>query len=414
MSFDTHDRAVLRDLARQVADIAAMPAIAERRRRWVEHNSLRSTYPMMLVFPEGAWEELLPPSALACAALEARVVEQRLRERLYTYHHFQDDTVIEAEWVVRAVCHDTGWGYEPARTYSDSQRGAYHVDPVLTGYPPVEQVLRWPDLVYDEAATVAQLTTMQDLFGDILTVRRVGIDHVSYHLAAQYLNLRGLGNMLTDLIDAPAFVHEVMAFFEAGHRRLLGQAIDLNMLSLNNDNTYQSSGGNGYTDQLPAPGFDPAHVRPCDMWASAKSQEFSTVSPRMHDEFVMQYERRLLEPFGLTGCGCCEDLSHKLDYVFSHPPHPAYLVLALRRRRPVRPAAAGHAIFSWKPHPAHLVGDFDPALVRRYVRHTLDMARANGCVLEMILKDTHTCQHHPERFDEWTRHRAEEIHACAG
>jgi len=33
----------------------------------------------------------------------------------------------------------------------------------------------------------------------------------------------------------------------------------------------------------------------------------------------------------------------------------------------------------------------------------MDAARRNGCVLEMILKDTHTCENHPERFDQWTR-----------
>jgi len=57
-------------------------------------------------------------------------------------------------------------------------------------------------------------------------------------------------------------------------------------------------------------------------------------------------------------------------------------------------------IFSWKPHPAHLVGDFDPARIKEYIRHTLEVTR--GCVIEMILKDTHTCENHPERFTIWT------------
>jgi hypothetical protein len=30
----------------------------------------------------------------------------------------------------------------------------------------------------------------------------------------------------------------------------------------------------------------------------------------------------------------------------------------------------------------------------------------------MILKDTHTCQQHPERFDEWTRIARQEIQAA--
>ena len=88
---------------------------------------------------------------------------------------------------------------------------------------------------------------------------------------------------------------------------------------MNNDSTYHNSGGNGYTDALPAPGFDPLRVRPKDMWASAEAQELAGVSPKMHVEFSMQYEKQLLAPFGLTGYGCCEDLSHKLDDVLTIP-----------------------------------------------------------------------------------------------
>ena len=64
-------------------------------------------------------------------------------------------------------------------------------------------------------------------------------------------------------------------------------------------------------------------------------------------------------------------------------------------------------IFSWKPHPAHLVGGFDADFVRDYIRHTLEVA-GHG-VLEMILKDTHTCDNHPERFDQWTQIAWEEV-----
>ena len=57
-------------------------------------------------------------------------------------------------------------------------------------------------------------------------------------------------------------------------------------------------------------------------------------------------------------------------------------------------------IYSWKPQPAHLVGQFDEGAIRLYIQHTLEAAR--GCVLEIILKDTHTCENHPERFDRWS------------
>ena len=60
------DAALLRGLARRVRDIAALPEMEERRRLWERHNALRGERPMVLAFPEGSWEELLPPDALAC------------------------------------------------------------------------------------------------------------------------------------------------------------------------------------------------------------------------------------------------------------------------------------------------------------------------------------------------------------
>ena len=56
-------------------------------------------------------------------------------------------------------------------------------------------------------------------------------------------------------------------------------------------------------------------------------------------------------------------------------------------------------IFSWKPNPAQLVGNYSPERIRAEITETLDVAQ--GCVLEMIMKDTHTVENHPERLSTW-------------
>jgi hypothetical protein len=409
LPFSLTDRTLLRDLASRVAEIAARPEVDDRRRRWMAHNALQSNAPLMLVFPEGAWEELILPDDLHCAEPEARQIEWELRRRLYTFEHFQDDSVIEAEWVVEGSLHDSGWGLEPVKEYSSEVRGAFAIQPVLRERADIKK-LRIPELIYDEANHLLRMEEMQALFGDILTVRRKGVAHISYHLWSQYIYLRGETAYLTDFIEAPDMVEEVMAIFTEGHKRLLNEMIERNLLSLNNDNTYHSSGGNGYTAELPAEGFDPQRVRPCDLWASAESQELAGVSPRMHRDFALQYERELLAPFGLTGYGCCEDLSRKIDDVMTLPHMRRVSISPFADVERSAERLRDQAIFSWKPQPAHLAGTvFEPERVRGYIRHTLEVCRANGCVLEMILKDTHTCQGRPERFDEWTRIAREEI-----
>jgi hypothetical protein len=395
-----NDRRVLRGLAKRVAEIAAEPVMAKRIELWRRHNSLHRVRPMILLFPEGGWRELLPDSALACESKAGRRMEGELRRQIYTHEHFADDSVIVGEWVVHRAIRNSGWCLEPKWTLSDDPTGARTFDPVI--HEPADlKKLRSPEVWEDEEETKRQLAEAQDLFGDILDVRLKGAAHVSYHLMAQYTSLRGLAEVMMDMIENPGMLHEAMSILEEGHRGVLRQYVERNLLSLNNDNTYHSSGGNGWTDELPAEGFDPDHVRPCDMWASAEAQELAQVSPAMHEEFSMQYEKRLLEPFALTGYGCCEDLTRKLDDVLRIPHIRRISCSPWVNVERCAETLGDRCIFSWKPNPAHLCGEWRPDAVREYIRHALDATR--GCVIEMILKDTHTCDGHPERFDEWAR-----------
>lgn len=392
------ERVVLRDLAKRVAEIASLPIMSERREMWKRHNRLERVRPMVLVFPEGAWAEILPASQLVCEGEKARYYEWALRSRIVQYEQLHDDLVIERTWVVDRAIRHSGWGLEARRIPSDLPRGAWAFDPVLLDRSDLER-LRFPQVTVDDTESNARLAEAQDLFGDILDVKLKGIAHISFHLMAIYTSLRGLEQAMIDMVTEPALIHDAMAFLEQGHHHLIRQYEEMNLFSLNNDGTYHSSGGVGYTTELPKAGFDPARVRPCDMWASAESQELAQVSPEMHNEFALRYEKPLLARFGLNGYGCCESLSDKLDYVLSIPNI---------RRVSISPWAdvvrsaeklGRKAIFSWKPNPAHLVGEFCPDRIRDYLRRTLEVTR--GCVVEMILKDTHTCDGRPDRFTRW-------------
>lgn len=396
------DRQILRGLAQRVAEIAARPIQEERRRLWRKHNSLQRVRPMILFFPEGSWRELLPDSVFQCQNQDARQMEWDLRHRIYTHEHFDTDNVIEKEWIVPKAISDSGWGLQAEWTHSASATGARKFRPVIRT-PADLKKLRFPEIKHDEAETKKRLSDAQELFGDILDVRLRGISHISFHLMSQYTGWRGLEEVMLDMIEEPEWLHDALAFLTEGQERLVQQYVAQNLLSPNNDNTYHSSGGNGYTEELPARGFDPQRVRLCDMWGAAEAQELAQVSPEMHEEFSLKYEKRLLTPFGLNGYGCCEDLSRKLDHVFQIPNLRRISISPFADVERSAEKLKGNYIFSWKPHPAHLVGDYSPERLRQYIRHTVKVTKANGCVLEMILKDTHTCENHPERFDEWSR-----------
>ena len=121
----TRDRELIRDLARQIAEIAADPVQEERRQVWYTQNALQPVRPPIFISPEGSWSELLTPAALQCEDDDARGLEHGLRMKLYAWEHFADDQVLDDESRVPYAVTNTDWGIAVPTHYSDAPRGAY-------------------------------------------------------------------------------------------------------------------------------------------------------------------------------------------------------------------------------------------------------------------------------------------------
>ncbi len=415
----------LRGLAEQVRTISRNPVHDRNRRRWAEHNSLCTKEPLLLVFPECGWDELLPEETFRCNDPDLRQLEFELRSRIYHAEHLHDDAPIPDEITVTKRIMPLDWGLNPNRIYSDQKKGAYEIEPVLVDAADAAK-LRIPEVIYDEERTLAAFNTIGEAVGDILPVRLKGEQVISFHFTAEYIDWRGLDTMLLDFYLEPELLHDVMQFLVEAYNSMLDAKLAQRLLSYNSDQSYHSSGGNGFiintlnwAENIQGPyreyGAQAPH-RQGDgidlkrMWGSAESQEMAVVGPGQHREFVMRYEAEVLKRFGLTGYGCCEDLTRKIEAITELVPN--------LRRISISPWAdvqacaeqlQGEYIFSWKPNPAHFVGDFNEEAIRAYIRNTLAITRREGNVLEIILKDTHTCEHHPERFDNWIRIVREEL-----
>lgn len=140
-----------------------------------------------------------------------------------------------------------------------------------------------------------------------------------------------------------------------------------------------------------------------DLWARAATQIFTEgISPEMHDEFAIQYEKRLLERFGLACYGCCEPLHRKV-----------HVVKKIRNLRRVSmspwvdldtaSAAVGKDyVYTHKPNPTIVsMEQWYPELARTELRRAFEKTRQN--VVEVNLQDLHTVRKEPRRLTEWTR-----------
>lgn len=402
IAYSSRDKVTLCELARRVAEVARDPQQATKADVWRRHNGLHRVRPMVLVFPEGAWREMLPDATLTCSTEFARNLERDLRIRLYYAAHLPDDNVIEDVVASPIIIRNSGWGLQGDNTRPAEQTGAYHIEPVIRSEADVDK-LAIPRLTVDWQETDRVCGAMNELFAGLLRVEKRGWGNYGLAPLDHYAGLRGIDNLFMDLTDRPEMVHRAIGRLVDGHMAIVDSLEQQGLFSLSNRNHYAGSGGTGYSDELPGPGFDGTHVRAKDMWGFATAQIFSEVSPAMHEEFALQHEKRVLERFGLNCYGCCEPLHLKLDAIFRHVPRLRRVSISPWADVAMSVAKIGaRCVFSWKPNPAIVAGEsWDPGRVRRMLTEFCEKTR--GCVVEMILKDTHTCRNHPERMWEWVR-----------
>jgi len=411
MPLAASDRAYLRDLAQRVAQIAADPYYAERRDLWYGFNDLKPRRPMVLIFPEGSWVELLPDSTMRLEDVFWRRQEWYLRYVIYRREHLRDDNVIDPILEVPPARGAVGWGLEVRMSERTMARGAAAYDPVIREPSDFRKMTR-PYLHVNHKHNKETYERLHEVFGDILTIRWKRSPGINTSLVNFVCYLRGLEQAMIDMVERPGWLHEVFRFLMENTDRLLDELEASRQLELMDGTDYAGSGGTCYTRQLPPPDYIPGRPRCKDTWGFAESQEYTGISPKMYHEFGIKYQVPLLERFGLNCYGCCEDLTDKLDLVIQHVPHLRRI--SISPWTDVEVAAEklrNRFIFSWKPRPTMVTDPYSPDAIRKEIRRTLEVAK--GCVVEMILKDTHTCNNHPERMTEWVRIAQEEAERAA-
>jgi len=96
MSVSRKDRDVLRDLGKQVAEIAALPVQQETISLWKALNGLKPVRPMVMI-DQIPWHEMEVDEELTLETEEelCREVETTLRRTLYSWRHMGADMVVE-------------------------------------------------------------------------------------------------------------------------------------------------------------------------------------------------------------------------------------------------------------------------------------------------------------------------------
>lgn len=401
------DRELLRRLAGRVAELAARPIEEEKRELWYRHNALEPTRPLVSCHPENAWNEIITPDCLKCQGELARRWEKTLRKEVFWGEEICDDRVIEPYFNVPHVYEGSDWGLDAIKIGGE-EGGAYTWDPPIKSYDFLDQ-MHVPVITVDYETTAQLVELAEEMLGDLLTVRLKTRWYWTQGLTLALAYLRGLEQVMYDLLDYPDDLHRLMAFLRDGYMARLDFLEENRLLSLDNDDTYCGSGGFGWTHELPQPDFD-GHVRTRDLWGFAESQETVGISPEMFAEFVFPYQLPLLERFGLIYYGCCEPLDKRWHIIQAIPSLRRVSVSPWADRAKMAEMLGDRYVYVMKPNPADLAMEsFDEERIRAEIREDLRITRE--CRVEVIMKDTHTIRNDPQRLIRWTQIVREEAEA---
>jgi len=384
----------IRSMAEKATIIANDSRNARVCKRWRDVNSLRKPdRPPVWCKPVGAWSELIPQDKLVCKDPWLRSIEYKFLKTFIKYE-ISDDTPFENCFPVHAVFDvepANTWGVDIGKHKTSIQGSSWRYDPPLKIEDDFEK-LKLPVYTYNHEQTQMELERADDLLGRILPVKLVCYPPLTATLGTTAADLRGLAEIMMDSILNPELLHRLMAYLQSVTLSVMKQVEDTGLLTPNNTEPMTFSDFTGIIS-------DNISYKNC--WVSANSQEFDQVSPKMWEEFCLNYQKPIFEKFGLVAYGCCENLTHKIEGVLSIPNLRIFVCSAWTNLDKVVEAIGDKHVIMWRQKASEIVFTDDTKNIRQHLEE--GVKRLNGCHFQIVLRELQTLGGHPDRLHVWTK-----------
>lgn len=404
-----NDRQILRELAKRYMEIAADPVQDERRRLWTRFHGRLERRACVYAMRFGV-NELFGEKVLQCRDPFFRFYEKELRAAIY-HHGFGDDVITEpfltmnCEWDPSM---DMRWGVPCEMGERPGQTGAARFDPHIFDEADLDKLVM-PTHRVDEEATQRAYQRLNEAIGDILPIdlnRGPCLLTWTGDLSTDLCKLHGIENMLWNLYDEPAFLHRLIGFLAEGVAKVQREAEAAGDLSLTN--TYNQS--MPYAPEVKAPRANAYGAKRRDLWCFFSAQEFTMVGAEMFEEFMLRYQIPLMEQFGLSAYGCCEDLTQKIKYLRRIKNLRRIGVSPFCDLKACAEQIGSEYILSYRPNPATFIATgIHEDYIRTELRKQLDVLQKNGCYVEVEYKDVETVNHDPNAMQRLIAITREEL-----
>lgn len=410
MSITQKDIERLRELGRQVAEIAADPLQQKHIKIWKSVNDFHMKRPALLARDYPYFMLQYEDELVTTIEDEYfQIVEADLLLKIYEWKHMRLNRVILPEVRCHVVVTDPHFGLDETSVNANNitQQSenavstAVHFDRIIDTEEDIQKI-QWPQVDYDEKATMERYALMKEIFDGILEVRLYGIDYFKCVPWDDLLTWMNIERGMYDFALNPEFMHKAMRHYMDCTIARAKRYEELGLITSNNTNTFVGPGGYGYTDTLPGPTATGIGGRLKDNWGDCADQIMTSVSPAMCQEFAFDYEKEWASLFNYVYYGCCERLDNKID---------GLKTLGNLRKVSMSPFANLEAgmekigdsiVVFFKPNSNYLTTD-TPCwdLLEKELVDACTWAQKYGCHLEIIMKTIITLRGEPQRLWKW-------------
>ncbi|MBN2711021.1 MAG: hypothetical protein JXR97_01105 [Planctomycetes bacterium] len=402
------DRDILRNLADKIRKISESEENCAKREAWYLHDEGRGEKPLLLV-PEG-YRLAAPEWKPACESELGKNIERQLYDNIIRSEIIGDDLPIEAVVKTNWDVTISDYGVEVKREHHTDSKGGvtgFHWDNPIKDLERDFHKLKPRTCSVNRETTLARQAELAGIFDGIMEVKIRGQHWWTFGLTQTAIYLIGLEELMLYMYDEPEMLHKLMAFLRDDHIAVLEWFEREGLLSLNNSNDAIGSGSIGYTKAFSA---EEGKVRAKDIWALLESQETVGVGPEMFDEFIFPYQLEVAEKFGRTYYGCCEPVDNRWHILKRIHNLKRVSVSPWANEKFMAENMGRDYAYSRKPNPTLVSTEkFDEKLIRKDLRGTLEVTKANNCPTEIIMKDVHTLNNKPDRLRRWVEIAREEI-----
>lgn len=375
----------LRSLAAKQLEIANSEKNLKRTQEWIAHNSCLGERPMIHLEIDNFVQEVLDPQ-MQCQDPMARKLEKRLLHNFYNMQVLDDDKVVAPYFGVWWDLDLKPWGFQIIKEMADDGGLGQHFAEQVEELGEEMDKFGPSDFRLKTDETNAYFNAAQDVFGDILPVKRVGKSHTCW-LTQDLVHIMSMENMCYAMYDYPEEMQQIMDQLADDYLKFFRKWQNDGLLYATSGYEECNQGSICLNNELPSEGTTSID----QVWLHMDSQETASVSPEMFRELFWGSYKKVADQFGLVSFGCCDPLERLW---------PCLSELKNLRKASISPwtdeafmgeALAGKKIiYQRKPSPNYIGVSkvLDEDAWREHITTTLRHAR--NCKVELTIRDAYT------------------------